>query len=858
MSPLPVEPSWNEAEAPAPTDDVGPLEHAAGAGYAGLRGLSGGLSDQAISEASYILGGERARGEVMHDLSGLRAATPIASAAGELVGTGVGLALTGGAGAAGEAVAGGAAKVLGESALARIATKGLAGAVTGGIENVAIGAGHQISEAALGDHELNGERVGAELVKDALFGAGVGGILGTVGGGVSELIGGLGKGAAKAAEGSPYRALSKIDDVSAADIERIAKRQFGEAAPGIGDRVREWYVKQASALSGKEAGAIDRFTALTPEGKAARRMVYDADATMDAAARDARKHLDAVIQHSEAVESEFRGGMKRAFVERSIGGDKAQHVAFAEARADELLTRVQGMLDSGKPLSGQHIKTLEALSTEAYAIKSAIAKDGANASAEAFIGLDNLKRLMQDDWKTFGRQLQAGAVAGVEGRAGREAVEFYRGFAETLRSDLQNAELWGGKLAGTQEALNAPWAQSIQAGKDLLGHVTEFHGTNPLTLQKNRVASPSKIDNYLKNLTNTDKDLVHQDMAKWLQGKEKFAKVAKEALELDPAMASRADAVVKAAADMRATLEKTGKDVVTINQLKALTSSGGDGLSALLGTVGFAGAGPIGGAVGAALGTMSNPGQTIKQLAAIERISDKYGGKVTSAAKSFFGGKPPAARAMPMPRAEVSRIATAAAKSSPVAIAARVQRSVPPDLVSAAPGHAAAITGALTRAAAHLAEHAPKIPPPNGLELQSRREAEPSPQQLTRFGRRVEVVQNPTVVLDRMRTGDLTREHVDTLRTVYPRMYESVKTALVEEAMARKKPLTIQEQAALSCLFDEPLHAMFLPKSIAAFQASAQRADAEQQAPGPVARSSRKVEVDASRLTTGTQKETGA
>lgn len=846
---------------------AGALRNIPGAGYALNAAAAAGLPGQESIPEEDARAGFR----------GLAADAPVATAGGEMAGLVGGMVATGGLSGLGEGAAAGATRALGGGIGARIAGKVAGGALTAGLENAAVGVSHQLSEASLGDHEINGEHFAAEIGSDALLGVGLGGALGAIGGGISEALGAARKGAgklagitnftpeARAAEevASPYRTAGKrsaaeaaesaANDFTPGEVERIAEKQFGKAAPGIGERVQQWYVKQASALSGKGDDVLDKFTALTPEGKAARKLTYDDGAIMERSARDMRTHLDDVLKSSEAVEQEFRGGMKRDFVARSISGDAAEHAALAEARGDQLLNQVQSMMDSDKPFTSQHLRTLENISSEVYAMKAELARGGADAGANAFIALDNIKRVLQDDWKTFGRQLQAGAVAGQEGRAARDAVEFYRASAETLRSDLQNVEVWGEKLAGTQEALNAPWAQSIQSGKDLLGHVTEFHGTNPVTLQKNRIASPGKLHGYLKGLTNPDKDLIHQDMAAWLDGKEKFAKVAKEALDLDVAKAAQADKVAEATARMRATLKQAGEDVTTINQWKQLTAQGGDGIVPLMGAIA---GGPVGAMLGGGVASLASPARTIKQLAAIERANEKYGAKLTKGARDFFDARPAvAARAPAMPQAEVAKVAKNAARMSPVTIAARIERAIPADMSAAAPGHAAVVAATLTRAAQHLAQHAPRVAAPVGMLIGKQPEPEPSPQELVRFARRLEVVKDPTTVLDRMKSGDLSLDHVDTLRSVYPKMYESVRSALVEEAAARKTPLTIQEQAALSVLFDEPLHAMFLPSNIAAFQASAQRAEPEQ-APGPVARS-RKVEVNASRLSTATDKEPG-
>jgi hypothetical protein len=159
------------------------LELEAGARIAGgLRGFTGGLSDKAI----VALGGDAAR----ERLNEYNEAAPILSKGSEISGILAPLAaggvpgaagrlargipgLVGEAGHAGEGVA---ASLMGRSALGRVAS----GAVAGGLEGAAYGAGQEVSESALGDHELTAQKLVAAAGHGFLAGATVGGALGGV------------------------------------------------------------------------------------------------------------------------------------------------------------------------------------------------------------------------------------------------------------------------------------------------------------------------------------------------------------------------------------------------------------------------------------------------------------------------------------------------------------------------------------------------------------------------------------------------------------------------------------------------------------------------------------------------------
>jgi hypothetical protein len=156
------------------------------AGEAAARGLTLGLSDAAMVELGVDAEGLRKRKEL----------NPLIAGAGEVAGAVAPLLLTGGgsgaasiAGSAvrtagvlpravagaGRAVEAGLRGALGSGVLARGAALGAAGAVEGGI----YGLGQAVSEAALQDTPLTGERIAAHMGTGALLGGAVGGVLGS-------------------------------------------------------------------------------------------------------------------------------------------------------------------------------------------------------------------------------------------------------------------------------------------------------------------------------------------------------------------------------------------------------------------------------------------------------------------------------------------------------------------------------------------------------------------------------------------------------------------------------------------------------------------------------------------------------
>jgi hypothetical protein len=213
----------------------GVLGSLAAGGEGVARGLSLGLSDPLAIKAAEAFGGKGAADKVREHLAGEKEAHPYAAGGGEIAGAilpvilseggaapeeaaiigserlateGAGLAaehaaapsltklalsstpasLSARAGLAAErATANVLSAPVAESALGRIATAAAKHAAAGSVEGAIYGAGGQLSEDALGDHELNGEKLAAAIGHGALYGLLLGGGGGALSTGAKEI-----------------------------------------------------------------------------------------------------------------------------------------------------------------------------------------------------------------------------------------------------------------------------------------------------------------------------------------------------------------------------------------------------------------------------------------------------------------------------------------------------------------------------------------------------------------------------------------------------------------------------------------------------------------------------------------------
>lgn len=825
--------------------ELSALETAGAAAAGALRNIP--YADSMLAEA---VGGPRE--EALAGIRGLAEAAPTATTVGNLAGLVGGIAATGGASAIGEAAGAGAATALGGGTAARIAGQAVGMGLTGAIEQTVIGTAQRASEEVLGDPDHVGEKVAAGAMGDILMGGGLGAALGLVGGGIGEAIGTAGRSLATRSASTVER---EVAAVGAKDLEKVAEKTFGYAPEGIGEKLGEWYRKGASALSGKDESVIGKLTAMTPEGKAARRLVaFEADETMDAAARSFRSSLDEALTGAAKVEDRFKGGFKREFVESAI--PTTNHKAMTElvaARSEQVLNDAERLLQLPE-LPAKAAKTIEDVSTRVYDIKSQISAaiaEGRQPGVDAFMGLDELKRDLDFYFKGSESSLRSGSVAGVSGKSLRKVAPWYKATADALRADLENVELWG-RAAEVQKAINAPWSKSIGAGQDALPSLTTQFGRQAGSYERATVADPGKIDTYLRNLTNPNKDMTHQAMRDWLDSKEQLMNAAKEALDLPPGEAEKA---LGGIAKMRETLKQAERDITTINQYKQLTSGGGDGVATLMGMVGLGVGGPLGGIAGGIMGTVANPGRAVAQLAAVERMGMKFDQAVGGGIKAFFDTAKTAEATARVPLEKTAALAKQLRQLSPANLVDAAAKSVG-RIGEAAPKVANASALAITRAVSYLTSMAPAERPPVSMSPGIPANTDPPPQELIRFARRVEVVKDPASVIKHMKAGTLEREHTETLKTVYPALFEQMRAEVLERASEQKAPLTIQQMTAMAMLWDAPVHAMFEPAQVKAFQALHERKKAEEAAQQGGGRpASRKVAVNSSRLASSTEPE---
>lgn len=206
------------------------------------------------------------------------------------------------------------------------------------------------------------------------------------------------------------------------------------------------------------------------------------------------------------------------------------------------------------------------------------------------------------------------------------------------------------------------------------------------------------------------------------------------------------------------------------------------------------------------------------RLLNVQEAATKMDAALDKGAKAFIKGtgtKPRPARSVTTE--EVRQIREAV--RSPEAVTARIEKALgdlprfDPKLASQAAARAANI-------AVYLRTALPKEP-----VSQTHAFSKPTPRRLSdsellRASAIVETIEDPTVVVDRLFQGRLTRDHVAALKAAHPDVYAKVQSYLTRHGEELRAELPEQKLVQLSLLFGQPLTEAMLPANIRAFQAT--------------------------------------
>lgn len=840
-------------------EGLGAEAAALGAGVA--RGATLGLSDAIVRG----LGGS----EAAHVLEELHHRNPNATLGGEILGAVAPAVLAGGAGAVGTAarftpagfvsrlgvgVEHGAARLLGAgatSAAGRIVQSIVPKIAGSAVEGAFYGAGGAITESALGDTELTAEHLLSQVGIGALVGGGSAAAV-SLGGMVAH---GTVKAAAKSARAT-WRA-----------VEDLYERATGnQPVHGLG--------KMWAKVSGMVSGADDDVLQPLFTSAEARARAVKPESVLDDAAEQLREAYDEILTHGAQVTPEALGKSKlRRFSEVIKKGNEDVVADSAASLLNELGGNVDQMIEAGR--GSTNVAGLPRLREVVDSYRSriaAIAREGGDVNGRIYLELDALKR-------DVGAEIRKLRGSTLKDRAWRETFDALSdtegGVYNRLKTHLEDKFLYG-EAAEIQSVINQRWAAHLGPENYRSNFAVKMGSEN---FEDVYVANDTQFRKFVRELKHVDTN-DYKYISHHVKTKRDLVEEIARNYDLAPEVLESVQALQAATEKFQRVLRGTKDDVVAINQLRELEHLANASVVGSLGGAGvgyLVGSGP-GAVIGAGLGALARPGQTIRQLATLERLSQSVTAKVKKATAGFmrsmsrpahFGAHVGEATAreslfhegMARARRAIAPVSVHSVRygeeqhakgrafeqrlkelthlaTEPNAIAQRLTESLLP-IDDVAPGVAAAMAERAGVAVRFLHDKAPK-PPPSVAQSLTPKRWRPSESDLARFNRYVQAVEDPLSALDSMRRGSLSQEQVETLREVYPKLHQSIVASLNESLAELRTELPREKRVQLSLFFGIPVDATMASDFVQLAQAL--HATEEQPAGQPAARTSRKVQ----------------
>jgi len=740
------------------------LATAAGA----ARSATFGLSDELLTKSGAVK---------PETLENLKKYNPNLTTAGEIGGV-VGSVLLGpevapagllskGAGAITKSVLPGAERAVGllvnpetSPVIHRIVSQAAAAGAGSAVEGAAYGLGQSVSEHALGDPTLNSQKVITNIGMGALFG----GVLG------STLK--AGEIAVPEAVGAAKSAFDKLASVGA-----------NEEGVGLLGRT---YAKASSFVSGKpEQDILDAWA----NRKMALRDPHEIEHLSDQFTKTITETHDAVEKAARDAFKDVRPQEAAKYLETADAGVAKQQFddAFAKIKETTDLMKFEPDL-----YPARYARKLEQISER-------IAKDITNESsaADIFQALDDLKGSLDKDIK-YGK---------IPSAADADAQNVIKGLRGSIKENLENEEIWG-KAATRQAAFNDAYNE----------YVTNLTGKNAfrskfMTQAPSRSGKvewqidPVKVKTYF-NQIGTDKGDVRADLlANYLRtSKNLLDEVEKSYQALPERTFSRKDYDT-----LFGQAEKINDESLRQAAFnKQINSLGGGGHNTYLGEGAAAFAAlhhPVLGAAIEGYNVLRNSGLTIQRLAKIERAIQqtnramgyltknifKAGTKVGQKYAGYVGGTASSLYDKEKHDKIMDRIVEYT--NDPEKLTNHLDAMAKP-VIESAPDMGTNIQQTAAVGINFLRSKLPQGPDPKPLS----KPYVPSQQEIAQFKKYYDAVENPLSALEQIKTGMLSKETLETLNTVYPQLYDSMKENVTEELashLGKKRDIDYQTKLML-------------------------------------------------------------
>ena len=497
-----------------------------------------------------------------------------------------------------------------KGAIARAAKRGLSVGLAAGAENVAIGAGEQITEAALGDDPVTAESLLARVGTNFLLGLG----FGTVAGGGASLL------------GSGVGAAGRVTQRSRDAVKKLISRGKGVE---IGDDAADLIAKASKYTVNEDASEIVK---LGLSSKEFRKQAIEASKIIDDSAPVLKRNLDVIEDTIEDMDYRRKGMRMKSSVVKDMA-QSANPVVLRE-RSMGLMGTLRTLAKEAKDNPGLYQgdgaaanKLNNIVEDIMPGLDDALHNPDGMGVGEVFLSLDRAKRELG---KIASRRKQTDLTL--------KAQEIY----QQLRGTLEDERLVG-QAANVQREINAPLSRMIQNGRNFRGEFMSL-GVTKKGFDDTFVANPQKIAGWLEETGTFKSQLRDERFAAQIDAYEELVDKYEKYFDFDSDMSAKMSAAKQNIAQARKQMDLVRKHVAARNQLRDLKGAEGEGLFSSLASVapltmlgGFA-AGPAGALAGAGAGLAARvamrPSNVIETLAKFENAVPAIKPGILAAAES--------------------------------------------------------------------------------------------------------------------------------------------------------------------------------------------------------------------------------
>lgn len=422
-----------------------------------------------------------------------------------------------------------------------------------------------------------------------------------------------------------------------------------------------------------------------------------------------------------------------------------------------------------------------------------------------------------------------------------EAYDFVRDskkLAANLRQSLENKEIWG-KAAHRQQAINSAFSDYLPALKDFEKKFTS-------DVAGERQIDPGKINTYMNQVGKPNAEIKQANLRNFLEASEKYKKVINDTHNNLGIQSPVQDAPMNVT--LRTLDEKTtGERLADAFIDKGLKAGGAHGLGAAAGaSLGGLLGGHVGAGVGAIIGhhalapffnsvLPAIAKSVLEKSTSIEglKAATDYGIEVVKgesllnkATKAIFKA---GSEVIPQPLAtkDTHKLDKMLLKiqSNPELLMNKAS-----DVNHYMPDHGQNIDMTVAQASMYLNSLRPntdRVAPLDGKPVTN-------PAAKAAYQNALNIAQEPTLVLDKVRNGTITSNDIQILGNMYPNLYNRMKEKITNEMVEHSKKgemIPYKTRIGISMFLAQPLDSTMNPSSILAAQSANAKTQEQSQQP---------------------------